>query len=254
MNLSPLQILQKKKTLKEYWILVLSLTFVYAIVCVPISIVTTTDAVVMDSSFPLIWETLMQVLNYVFYWISFAYLMYFVFSFGIGESRDFLVAYGLSVCLRYGLNQFVTSSLYGFPSVEEFVANSLSEMIFFIIMDLLQMAVATWIVYLISKKRVTLNDNLPFQRLFDFKNPLVATAFKLSMIPAVVMLVQRFIYDLGYVREMPKEFLMFLGVIIFYLSDLLCILVGHFVILFLLNHFFLRNEKIRALYEEKEQK
>lgn len=256
MTLSSLQSAQKKKTLREYWIIILALTFFYAIVCVPISVVTRTDAVVIDSAFPLIWETVMQVLNYVFYWISFAYLMYFLFSFGFGECRDFLIAYALTVCLRYGLNQFVTSALYGFPSVEEFVSNSLGEMVFFIIMDLLQMSVAVWIAYLTARLGVSLKKHMPFGKLFGFQNPLVKTAFKLAWIPAVLMLLQRFIYDLGFVQEVSGGVhivLGILGILVFYLADLLCVLIGHFVILLFLNRFFLRDEKARLLAESQKK-
>lgn len=254
MTLSPLQSAQKKKTLKEYWILILALTFFYAIICVPISVVTRTDAVVIDSTFPLIWETVMQVLNYLFYWFSFAYLMYFIFSFGIGECKDFFVAYGLTVCLRYGLNQFVTSYLYGFPSLDTFVANSLGEMVFFIVMDIIQMAIAVWITYLLSSLGVRLKQFMPFGKLFDFDNPLVKTSFKLAWIPATVMLLQRFVYDLGFVKEVSgtgSVFLGILGILIFYLADLLCVLLGHFVILLFLNRFFKRDEKARLLAERE---
>ena len=252
MNLSPLQMIQKKKTLKEYWIIILALVFFYAIVCVPISIVTQTNAVVMDSPFPLIWETLMQVLNYVFYWISFAYLIYFLFSFGMSNSRDFFVAYALNVLLRYGLNQFVTSYLYGMPSVDEFISNSLSEMIFFVIMDLLQMVIATWIAYLCARTGVTVKACMPVKKLFDFKNPLISTAFKLALIPAVIMILQRIVYDLGFVQALSNSVSLILGIIgvvIFYLADVLCVLIGHFVILLYMNRFFLRDEKIRIAYE-----
>ena len=254
MTLSPLQSAEKKKTMKEYWIIIFALTFFYAIVCVPISIVTQTDAVVIDSSFPLIWETLMQVLTYVFYWISFAYLMYFIFAFGIGECKDFFIAYGLTVCLRYGLNQFVTSSLYGFPSVDEFVSNSLGEMVFFIVMDIIQLAIAVWIAYLVERYGVRLKQFMPFGKLFDFQNPLVKTAFKLAWIPAVIMLAQRFVYDLGFVKEISgsgSAFIGIIGILIFYLADLLCVLIGHFVILLLLNRFFMRDEKARILAESE---
>ena len=257
MSLSLLQSIQRKKTLTEYWILILALTFLYAIVCVPISIVTQTDAVVMDSAFPLIWETLMQVLNYIFYWISFAYLMYFVFSFGIGESKDFFVAYGLTVCLRYGLNQFVTSYLYGFPSVDEFVSNSLGELLTFIVLDIIQLLIALWIVYLIARYGVRLKQYMPFDRLFNFQNPLVKTAFKLAWIPAAIMLLQRIVYDLGFVKEVSgtgSVFLGILGILIFYLADLLCVLLGHFVILLFLNKFFMRDEKARLLDEAEKEK
>ena len=254
MKLSSLQITQKNKTLKEYWIIILVLTFLYAIVCVPISIATQTNAVIMDSVLPLIWETLMQVLNYVFYWLSFAYLTYFIFSFGIRECKDFFVAYGLTVFLRYGLSQFVTSYLYGFPSIDEFVSNSLGEMIFFIIMDIIQMMIALWIAYLVARFGIQLKQFMPFKRLFDFGNPIVKTAFKLAWIPAVIMLAQRFVYDLGFVKEISgsgSAFIGIIGILIFYLADLLCVLIGHFVILLLLNRFFMRDEKARILAESE---
>ena len=256
MTLSSLQSTQKKKTLKGYWITILALTFFYAVICVPISIVTQTNAVVIDSMLPVIWETLMQILNYVFYWISFAYLMYFIFSFGIGECKDFFVAYGLTVCLRYGLNQFVTSSLYGFPSVDEFVSNSLGEMVFFIIMDIIQMAIAVWIAYLLARHGLVLKHFMPFKKLFDFGNPLIKTAFKLALIPAVIMLLQRSIYDLGYVMALPEGVAVtvgILGILAFYLLDLLCAFIGHFVILLLLNKFFMRDEKARFLAESEDK-
>lgn len=237
---------RQKKARKSFLIFSVALVLVYAFVFTTVNILITSDALMARSILPVLWGIVMDVSNFLFYWIAFAFLILFGFSYD-RKTKGFWISYAAVVLARYLLNQLASSLFFGFSSINDFLSDSLPFMLIEIVMDLLQMLVAFWIVRSLSRDpRNSLVDHIPSDRLFDFSNPILKAAFWVSVIPAAVRILSRLIYDLFI--GLPKSFGDLLWMVTYYLFDLLSFLVGYFVILFCLNRFALKEQRAKAEY------
>ena len=237
---------RKKKARKSFLIFSLVLALVYAFVITTVNILISSDALFSRSVLPIFWGILMDFSNFLFYWIAFAYLILFGFSYDRG-SRGFVISYVIVVFARYLLNQLASSMLLGFTSINDFFSDSLPFILIDIVMDLLQLAVGFLIVRKFSQDpNDLLAAHIPSDRLFDFSNPILKTTFWVAMIPTALRVLSRLIYDI-YIG-LPNSFGDFLWMVTYYLFDLISFLVGYFVILLCLNRFSLKEQRASAEY------
>ena len=237
---------RKKRSRKGFLIFSLLLALVYAFVITTVNILISSDALLSRSVLPILWGILMDLSNFLFYWVAFAYLILFGFSYDRGV-KGFAISYLIIVFVRYLLNQLASSMLLGFASINDFFSDSLPFLLIDIVMDLLQFGVAYFTVRKFARDPDdTLTTHIPSERLFDFSNPLLKSAFWVAAIPTAVRILSRIIYDL-YIG-LPKSFGDFLWMVTYYLFDLISFLVGYFVILFCLNRFALKEQRASAEY------
>ena len=237
---------RKKKARKSFLIFSVALVLVYAFVFTTVNILITSDALMARSILPVLWGIVMDLSNFLFYWIAFAFLILFGFSYD-RKTKGFWISYVAVVLVRYLLNQLASSLLLGFYSINDFLSDSLPFILIDIVMDLLQALVAFLIVRKLAQfSKEELTAHIPSDRLFDLSNPILKTAFWVSVIPAAVRILSRLIYDLFI--GIPKSFGDLLWMVTYYLFDLLSFLVGYFVILFCLNRFALKEQRASAEY------
>ncbi|MBQ8433079.1 MAG: hypothetical protein IJX28_09375 [Clostridia bacterium] len=247
MELSLFDATRKKKALKSYGILILILTVFYAAVCTPVNLWITSDILIMQTVFPLLWDVLLNFVNILFYWISFAYLLFLFAFWGVKKQFAFFLTYGGIVVFRYCANLLASYCVVGFPEWEVFWSDALPYLLIDIGMDLVQMLIGVWIVYSYVNCRKNTKDGLPIQKLFDATNPILRVVWKLAIIPAALMLLSRVIYDiyLGGAYGLTD----LLWMITYYASDLISVLVGYFVILLFMNRFYLKEEEAKIEYD-----
>lgn len=229
----------------------------YAAVCTPVYLIAVSDVLIQDTAFPMVWDCLMMLVNYGFYWISFSFVAYAALRFRISKCMPLLSLYAGMVVFRYGANIIAGFLVNGFPTVNSFLSDTFPYFLIDIILDWVQMAVVVFILYWIDKnsphrraeqRGALLLSNMPIVGLLNFQNPVMRAALWSGIVPAAVQLLSRVRYDIAV--GAPVNAVDLLWMIVYYLSDILMALVGYFLMVLLLNRLFLKEEKARRQDEE----
>jgi len=257
MPISVFDLCRKQKLTKGFLLSLCGISLFYAAVCTPVFHMLSSDILLQNSMYPLLLDFLMQFLNYLFYWVAFAFLLYTYFRFDVEKFRSFLWIYALVVVLRYLANLIAGFCMIERPMWEDFLTMYLPYLLLDILLDLAQMGALIWILRSV-KRRGTMQarrkggelllTNLPISGMFDFKNPISRSAFFASSIPAFVQLVSQIIFDLFY--GAPTGLSDLLWMIFYYLLHAVYLFVGFLVLILLINHFYLNEEKARMEYEQ----
>ncbi len=231
---------QVKKSLKGYLISIVVLSAVYSVLCTPLNLILTSDILMMQTVWPLLLDLVMSVLNFLFFWVSFAYLIHGIVRTGLKTSAPLLVSYACLSVGRYLLSMLASFVILGFPEGDVFFSLYFSELVFYVIMDLLQAALAVLILWKLTKKSGSWEELMPAAKIFDKHNAVQLSALLVSAIPAAVSLLSRLFYDINYGAPASGQDLVWM--VVYYLSDLLSLLAGYLVMLLLLNRFALKEE------------
>ena len=257
MELSLFESCRKKKMLVQFGIWLSVISVFYAAVCTPLYHSINSNVLLRGTVYPLLLDFAMQFLNYLFYWCSFAYVLYALLRFELKKSYSFLVIYAVVVLLRYFVNFAVGGYMTAFPAVDVFLSNELPYLLFEIGMDLFWMLVVVLILRAVHQKQpyamrtkrgAMLLSNLPFSKLFHLQNPVQRAALWAALIPAAVQLASRIFFDLSW--GAPAGFTDLLWMIIYYVLDIVYALIGFFVIVLWINRFYFSEEKARMEYEQ----
>ena len=93
---------RKKRITLEYAILIFAISVLYSLVLTPLQSWAYNDVLIRDMGLSILFETLLDVLNYLFFWVSFAYFLWMTARFSIRECRfPMLVCLG-AILFRYG--------------------------------------------------------------------------------------------------------------------------------------------------------
>ena len=230
-------------------LLLLVIAAFYAAVCTPLYHITNSDILFRDGIASLIVDYVRDIANYLFYWIIFAFLMYVGVT--LGQTRLFapyLLVVGGVVIVRYLASLLGGYFVIGIPTKWDIWREDLLYMCFDILFDFVQIALAFWIVYQ-SVPKMTCNPRfVPITNLNDRSNSVANTAAFLALIPSVVHLITRVIYDIwqGYI---PRDGGDLLWMILGYLSEILGFVAGYFVMILIINHLHMKTKKSEMLFE-----
>ncbi len=269
MNLTLYEKCRKKQLLKQYTIIAFAIALFYAAVCTPVFIQGKTNVMLINSIFPIIWDVVMTAVNYIFYWVSFAYVLYFIAYFSLQNCKGILGIYlGVSLFL-YSAN--LLSSLLTLNDFSAFRLNDLWDIAMYVLFDTLHMAavvlIGSVLLLPIQKRairarsvalkkdpnaKLNLPKWLPFGSFFDLKNELMRSAFFASAISAGIHIFSRIVYDLFFGE--PAGTADLLWMISAYISEILALIAGYLVIIFILNQLFFQEERKRNNYEAALQK
>lgn len=210
-----------------------------------------------------IWTGVVEpLMGYVFYWISFSFVIYAMVRFGIRKCTPFFLLYLVGVVLRFVLNVASYLLYMGAMNWNTFAAVDLPGVLLSIFGDCLQLGAVVLLGYFfIERKRTNPSPSFqkgkkqaawkawfPFERLFDLKNPVLRTAFLAACIPSALMLLQRLYYDVFF-YGLPTDGAEWTLVITYYLCDVLSALAGYLCICFLQSSHFLADEKAKLRFE-----
>lgn len=242
----------------RFSVFIFALALFYAAVCTPLYLFFSSNILFDGSVLPLLWDVLMGACNYLFYWGSFTFLLFLGARFSLKHCKSFFMIYAGAVFFRYIANLLAGYIVMGIPSMSGFLSD-LPYLLFDIVMDLALMALAALVLHLIVDKaplwvdadgdmmqsdapkrsRISLWSNS--KGLYEKSNALHRTAVWYGLIPAAVQMISRIIYDISY--GAPTDALDMTWMIVYYVSDILCALIGYFVILLLLNNLLSRFYK-----------
>lgn len=252
MELDLFEICRRKKLNNLFFLSLLSVVVFFAGVCTPVYLWAASDILVKETVFPLIWDLLMTVVNYLFYWIAYALVLYSVFRFGLSNSKAMLGGYVGIIVVRYPINLVANFFMNGFPTWNDFRYDELPYLFINIALDLVQMAVFVAIIQGIysaqprkrfDQKNTVLLTNMPIVKLFQFFNPAQVAALCGGIVPASMQLLARIFYDISF--GTPVGITDFLWMTVSYLSDIFYVLIGYCIIVLFLNQLFFAEEKAK---------
>ena len=246
--------LAKRTFLHRLLIWLGAITAFYAVVCTPIFSWATSDVLIQRSVFPLIWDTVMSVCNYLYFWMALSALLYAIARFGFSQCYSVFGTVIAISFVRYFLFYFAGCVVAGFPSINDFFEYEFLEIMLNFFADVLLMAIAVAIAYAVFQKKLAnnplINDRfaglskvLPADRLFDLQNAIGKATLLVAVIPSAFRMISRIIYDLAY--GAPTGLADLLWIITGYLLDILSVLIGYVVMLLLINRFYLLEIKER---------
>ena len=243
-----------RKTRMTLWftLLVFGIAFFYAAVCTPIYIWGVSDILIADSAFPMIWDGVMLICNYSFYWVVFVFLFYMLFRFGFRNCGKIFVICGCVILFRYLANLLSGYLVTGFGESVASFWYDLPYMLLDVLFDCILICVFIWILYVKQRNytyqtgqgsEVLLRSNLPFEGFSPLRNPVQRSLLLGAMIPAGAQMISRVIYDIFY--GAPTGIVDLLWMIVSYASDIMFFFVGYIVMLLLVNRLFFSEEKAR---------
>lgn len=228
---------QKKKLTARAAILLFGIALFYAAVCTPLYLVMSSDILWAETPLPMLLDVIMTLANYSFYWIAFAYAVYMIYRFGLTSAIPMLAVYAGASVFQYSANLLSGYFVIGFPSADDFASDELPYMILNIFLNLVLMAVAVGLAWWLEKKQGTkeqkLTEELPLCRLFSFQKGIQRAAWIIACIPAAAQFLSRVRYDIAY--GAPRGWLDLIWMIVYYCSDVLNVLIGYLVIVWVWN-------------------
>ncbi len=250
---------RKKKMMQGLSIALGAIALFFAAVCTPVYLLLASNVLYQGTVLAFLWDVLMTVTNYLFYWIAFSAVLYAGLRLGFGRIKVLYAVYGAIIGARYFANHLASCILNGVQSINDFVTDYFPYIILDILLDALLMALAVGLTLLCLRHRLPgsgrieerpafLSEFLPATRIFDRKNAFLSTMLGVAAIPAAAQLISRLIYDLslGYIASRLDLLWMFT----YYLSDFLFWIAGYMVMLLLMNRFSLSDLKAMQEWNE----
>lgn len=263
MEIALLDSVRRKRLLWRFGVFLAVFLIVYDVVYV-MDLVFSSD--VFWKEYPLllrIWTGAVEpLMGYLFYWISFSFVIYAMVRFGLRRCTPFFLLYLGGVLLRFVLNVASYLLYMGAMNWNTFASVDLPGVLLSVFGDCLQLGAVVLLGYFFAeRKRINPSPSFekgkrdaawkgwfPFERLFDLKNPVLRTAFLAACIPSALMLLQRLYYDVFF-YGLPTDGAEWALVPTYYACDGLSALAGFLCICFLLASFFLADEKARLRFE-----
>lgn len=251
MELSLFEQAQKRKLTSRLAILLFGIALFYAAVCTPLYLILSSDVLWAGTPLPMLLDVVTTLANYAFYWIAFAYAAYIIYRLGIGAAVPMLgVCVGASV-FRYSANLVAGFCVIGFPSWEDFASDYLPYFLVDIALELVMMAVAVGLAVFLGRKwsdsKGRLTDGVPFAKLFTFDRGMPRIAWLIACVPAAAQMLSRIRYDLSY--GAPRGLLDLLWMVVYYCSDVLNVLLGYLVIVWIWNQIATRETEAKHEYD-----
>ena len=230
-----------------------------AILLMPLSYWVTSDVLLQDTVLPMLVDFLIELCNYVFFWGSFAVVLYVIYRYGFASLRSTLLLYVGAVVIRYLAYLLAGYVVLGFPeTINDAWQDDLVYLLLDVLMDLLQMGVLLLAAYFFMERNrppQTLKRPypawLPYERPLGLgQNPLLASVAVAAVLPAVIRLFSRIRYDIAMGGAVGLSDL--LWQIFAYFSDVVYLAAGYLLLLLALNSLFLKDEEAYELYSTEE--
>jgi hypothetical protein len=232
---------------RKYALWIFLIAAVYALICTPLLMWTTSDILLSDTILPTVLDLVISVLDFCFYWISFAYLFYGICRLGARRASGLIGIYMGASLFRYVVAQIMTYWIL----MESFAVSQILDLLTYLLLDALQIGAVLWITVK-RDRRESLGGGLikliPIDHLFGRENPAAPTIMWIAAIPSAMHLLTRLIYDFSILGGLPSNLLDWIWVIVGYASEFLFAFIGYMVIVLLVNSIFLKEmqEKIET--------
>ena len=182
--------------------------------------------------------------------------VYMYLRFGKSEIKPFAVISAIAIVARYLLTMIVDFALMSFPGWDVLFGEELPSMLFTVLMDALQMLGVLLLAEFCCRRPLMqkgvgeqLMMNLfPIEGLFNLKNPLSKLCFFAALIPSGFKVLSRLYYDIFF-WGLPQDAEEWILVITYYIGDIATLLIGYFVLLYLVQAFWSAENKRKNDFE-----
>lgn len=230
---------------------------IYCFVLLPLNTYFDSNIVYADTLLPTVMEFIYTTVELFALSFGFASVIYITYRFGYAKCKRIFVIIFVASLYKYVANTVVAWIDGGFHSDE--LLSDILNVVIYTSLDILQALIVGFIAYKIIKKfddrygvakksAEKLNENYPerdagvypFAGLFDFKNPLLKSAFSGGILVAAVKMLMRLWYDIIYTfyYGLPGGFTEVLFIISNYLFDCIAGVLCYFIIIFTVLKFF----------------
>lgn len=259
------QEIYQKQLKKAYLIFAICCVALLSVVYTPIYLLLYSNVIWQNSVVLFLWTELVKPLvDFAFYWGSFAFLIYIFLRFGKVQTKFFVIIYAVAAVARYFLTTLVSYLLMSFPGWDTIWEEELPMMLFSSVMDCLQVVGILLLTEFCCRRplmrrnaylkgeaeKKMFADCFPIEGLFDWKKPLPKLCLLASLIPAGLKILSRLYYDLFF-WGMPQDITDLLLVITYYVSDIAALLIGYFVLLYVLQAFLGAENKSQIAFESE---
>ncbi|MBR2721851.1 MAG: hypothetical protein IKB75_03635 [Clostridia bacterium] len=259
MQLSEFDAYRKKKTLNQFACALLGLSLFHAVIFHPLYLFITNDVLFQGTVLALLFYTLSDLFSYVFFWVSFAFLVIVVTRFGTRSGVGLLGLFAGGMALYHALDILSGYLVMGFPSADVVLSDVLIGILLVTFLDACLFGASLLVLYLITAK--TGKDHatgsnlflraMPPQSTLDFRNPMSMCALLPSVILGLSKIATRLYYDFAFIGA-PQSIIDAFWMITYYLADLLAILLGYLLIQLMLNRYYMSEIRAKERYGEAE--
>ena len=243
MSLSLLEADKKQKTEKLALYVLGALACFYAVFGTLLYHIFNSNIVISQTVLPQLWDIVVYLTSYLFYWGAFAFLVHIASNYSLKECKRLLI-----ICVSCLLARYILSFLIGWIMLREKpVWDDLWQFLVELLLDSRQFGHAILLVYLFSIKKTNKRFD-PQSKLFSFSDPFHLSAFLLAIIPSEMKLLTRIWFDLFY--GLPQNLGDLLGMIFWYALDISIVLIGYLLICWLMSELAIQDRKVELLQKE----
>ena len=251
-----------KRLKKHFLIFAIACVCFISAVYTPVYLLLSTNALWDSSILLFLWTELIgPVMEFTFYWGSFAFLIYVYLRFGKKQISNFVIIYLVAVLARYLFSMLINFAIMAFPGWETFWEEEFWGAFFSAVMDGLQMLGVLLLAEfcccrpLMSKtssletgREGILAACLPVTESFNIKQPFQKLCFFSALIPAGLKMLMRLYYDITFIG-LPQDLAELILMTTYYIGDIASLLIGYLVLLYVLQLFYTAETKRRINFE-----
>ena len=254
-----------KRTKKYFLTFVIACVAILSVLYTPLYLLLSSNVLWRGSVLLfLMTELLEPLIDFAFYWGSFAFLIYMYLRFGKKQIKQFALIYAAAVVARYLLTLLVGYLMMSFPNASAFWSEEVPSVLFSIVMDCLQMLGVLLLAAFCCRRPMLLaksypkgregeemfTDCFPIEGLWGLKKPLPKLCFFAALIPSGIKLLSRLYYDIFF-WGLPTDAAEWLLMATYYIGDVATLFIGYFVLLYLLQMFYTVETKKKIEFENQ---
>ena len=255
--LSLLEQMRKRLLLRRYLLFFAAVIVFHSVIYYPVYLFLASDVAWKSSIVFFLWTEIAEPLSvYLFFWGSFAFLIYAGIRHSARATVPYLIVYAVGSVLRYALQNVCFIVMMGLPAWQRYF--DLAEILWNILLDLLVMALVFVLLLLHLPRMCTggkspVENCLPVEGFFSLKNLLVRLSLLAAAVPSLAKIIVRASYDIQAVLlggDTPSGAAEIFLMITYYVTDVLTALLGHLLIQLILSALHLSDVKARLRFEE----
>lgn len=230
--------IEKKKRIERYGgLLLLAMTCFFIFICTPVYVLASSNVMISTTIFPVLWDFVQDAAHYLYYWIAFAFLIYLFARCSIKSTGFLALVYAGCSFLKYFLSLLLVNLINSDWTSMNYHLYYVSVDVFG---DLVLLAIAFLICYLLlHRKREEKNIGFDFSGMFQVSNLVLRCALLISIVLMIGRLGSRVIFDLD--DGAPRGIADLLGMILYYLGDIVSGLVGYLLMFLILSKLHLKD-------------
>ena len=237
---------RRRKTTRTGMWFIAAIALFYAAVCTPVYLWSSSDVLIVDTVFPVIWDVVQQLVRYLFYWTAFAFVIYLAARYTLKACKAYLIRYVVIVAVRYAVSLGISSAMLAGSAGWDSLWSDLLYMLLDIVFDCAQMALVVLVIHLVIERnrKPGAEQTILLPRLFDFSNPILRTALLAVALPSAITLLSRMYYDIFFFGG-AQNLVDLLVMIFSYLMDVVSVLIGYMAAFLIISKLNLKDEEAR---------